>query len=267
MNVAALGSVPFFTPAGAHVAALLLMRLTGIIWLAPVFSGQSVPGKVKVAILGALMAALWPAASASVEAGVGFTLMAGVREILVGLTLGFGAAVFVAAAESAGDMLAVMMGLSGANVVDPMSRTQLPVLGQLLGLTVTALILSVGGHLVMIGAVHDSLSVAPLGAALHVREGALATVELGGTLLFLGLKFAAPVMGAMMMGQVALGIMARTVPQLNVLMVAFPVQIAIGLFVLAATLPLTAAFFADWPDIYRSLASDLVLRLAPGGGS
>ena len=264
--MAAFGAPEIFTAAGADGAALLLMRLTGLVWIAPVFSSKVVPAKAKAALLLLLMLIMWPAASVSIVPGAQFTLSAGLREALIGLTLGFGAAIFVAAAEAAGDMLAVLMALSGANVVDPMSKTQLPILGHLLGMTVLTMILATGGHLVILGALHDSLGVMPLGGEIRVQEGTLAVVELGGMLLLLGLKFAAPVMGAIMMGHTALGILARTVPQLNVLMVAFPVQIGLGLFMLAATIPFLASAFSDWPAEYSGIASDLLSRLAPAGG-
>ena len=91
-------------------------------------------------------------------------------------------------------------------------------------------------------------------------------VRLGGHLLWLGLQFAAPVVAAVMVGNVGLGIMARTVPQLNVLMVAFPLQIGIGLFVLAAALPMIATAFVGWGDQYSELTGDLLDGLANANG-
>ncbi len=245
IDVQTLGDWTVFGPHGAAIAALLLLRLTGLIWVAPLFSGQAIPNTIKAAVLVLLTALMWPAAAAA-SAAVAPRVDAAsvVTELCLGLTLGLGAAIFVAAAESAGDMLAVQMGLSGANVVDPMSRTQLPVLGHLMGLFATMLILATGGHLAILTALRGSLDVVPLGGAVDFRQGALAVVGLGTTLLSLGLQFAAPVVAAMMMSNAALGVLARTVPQLNVLMVAFPVQIGVGLFVLAATLPLIATAFS-----------------------
>lgn len=252
---------------GAAVAALLLLRFTGLAWIAPVLSARVIPGGVRTAVAVLFTAFLWPAASAAPgAAGVQVTAGAVLGELVLGLALGLGAAIFVAAAESAGDMLAVQMGLSGANVVDPMSQTQLPVLGQLLGLFVTALILSTGGHLAMLRVLHGSLELAPLGQPLDLERGALAVVALGARLLALGVQFAAPVVAAMMMANVALGILARTVPQLNVLMVAFPLQIGVGLFVLAISLPVIASAFASWPDTYGQVAGGLLRAFAGEGG-
>jgi flagellar biosynthetic protein FliR len=246
-----------FQPAGASVAALLLFRMAGLVWTAPVFSAQVLPASVKTAVSVLLTVLLWPIAmvnGASAEVGVGTVL----SEILIGMALGMGAAVFVSAAESAGDMVAVQMGLSGANVLDPMSRTQLPVIGQLLGLFVVSLILATGGHLMIVEALAVSLEVIPSGSSVAAAEGAMEVVSLGATLLWLGLRFAAPVVAAMMIGNVALGVVARTVPQLNVLVVAFPVQIGIGLFVLAATLPMMASGFQSWDVSYEEVAGRLL---------
>jgi flagellar biosynthetic protein FliR len=272
IDVSTLADWTIFGPHGAAVAALLLLRLTGLVWIAPLFSAHAIPNKVKVVVLVLLTGLLWPAASAA-AAAAGVTPQVGagsiVTELCLGLTLGLGAAIFVAAAESAGDMLAVQMGLSGANVVDPTSHTQLPVLGHFLGLVATMLLLSTGGHLAILQALRDSLDVIPLGGPVDGRQGALAVVGLGANMLSLGLRFAAPVVAAMMMSNAALGVLARTVPQLNVLMVAFPVQIGVGLFVLAATLPLMATAFGAWPDSYGSVVSRLLRAFVPvpvGGG-
>jgi flagellar biosynthetic protein FliR len=241
------------------------MRLTGLFWIAPLFSARAIPGSIRTGVIVVFAILLWPAAAGPAAASAEVNASTLLSEMGIGLVLGLGAAIFVGAAESAGDALAVQMGLSGANVVDPMSLTQLPVLGQLLGLFVTALILSCGGHLVMLGALYRSFELLPLGTPIALESGTLAAVALGGRLLGLGLCLAAPVVGAMMVGNVALGILARTVPQLNVLMVAFPLQIALGLVALAAALPAMAAGFSGWPGEYSDLAARLLRALTPAG--
>jgi flagellar biosynthetic protein FliR len=143
----------------------------------------------------------------------------------------------------------------------------MPVIGQLMGLLVLALILAVDGHLIILGALSRSLELMPLGGLLDFEGGFRAAAGLGGHLFVLGLRFAAPVVAAMMIANAALGVIAKTVPQLNVLMVAFPVFIAIGLFVLAATLSMVATFFTGWPDAYLDLVSGVLERLALAPGA
>ena len=125
-----------FTPGGATVAGLTAIRISGVMWTAPVLSARSLTPQLKSALLLLLVILMWPAAMAT-SGAVQFSASAVLAEALIGLTLGLGAAIFVGAAESAGDMLAVQMGLSGANVVNPMSQTMMPILGQFLGLFVS----------------------------------------------------------------------------------------------------------------------------------
>jgi len=252
----------------AQTLALLSTRLTGLFMVAPMFSSRAVPMRVRSGLLLLFSFLLLPGAATAGGNGMTVTPLSLTTEAILGLVLGIGAALFVAAAESAGDMLAVQMGLSGANVLDPSSGTQMPVLGQFLGLFVTAMILVTGGHMALLQTLHLSLQAFPPGAPLDLQAGIPATVEMLGTQLLLGLRFAAPVVAAMMIGNATLGVMAKTVPQLNVLMMAFPLQIAIGLFTLGLSLPLIAGFFGEWPEHYTGLASGVLEHfLLPGGGS
>jgi flagellar biosynthesis protein FliR len=257
----ALSALDLFTPHGASVTALVTLRVTGVVWIAPVFSARTLPQTYKAAITVLLVAAVWPIAMGA-DAPVSITVSGVFSEMVVGLTVGIGAAIFIAAAGAAGDMLAVQMGLSGANVLDPMSQTQMPVLGHFMSLFVTSLILATGGHLVIIEALAASHAVIPTGEVINLN-GILGVVGLGSTLLWMGLRMAAPIIAAMLLATVALGVLARTVPQLNVLMVAFPVQIGVGLFVLAATLPLIASAFTDWGNDYGVGVSGLLDGLTP----
>lgn len=255
-----------FSPDQTAVAALLAFRLTGLLWTAPLFSAAMIPQQVKVVLLALLTILLFPVAGTFATPGLEVTALTLIGELTVGIMLGLGAAIFTAAAEAAGDLVAIQMGLSGASVMNPTSRQQLPVLGQFMGLFVLTLILSVGGHLVVLGALTRSLEIAPLGSPLEMAAGADAIVMLGGMLFTLGVQFAAPMIGANLIANAALGITARTVPQLNVLMVAFPVQIAVGLFTLAATLPMIAQFFTGFNGMYESVAADLLQSLVPAEG-
>ncbi|MGI9625692.1 MAG: flagellar biosynthetic protein FliR [Longimicrobiales bacterium] len=246
---------------GALVWSLLLFRCGGLLLIAPAFSAAVVPVRIKTALALLLTLLMYPSAMAARVPGLAFTPGTMVSELLVGFTIGLGAAVFVGAAEAAGDMMAVQMGLSGASIVDPLSRNQVPVLGQLLGLTVLMLILAADGHVYMLEAVHRSFELIPIGGIANVEGTAANAAHIGSSLFRLGLRFAGPVIGALMVGHVALGVLARTVPQMNVLMMAFPLQIAVGLFVLATTLPAVAAVYTTWPDSYGDLLDQLLGRL------
>jgi flagellar biosynthetic protein FliR len=138
------------------------------------------------------------------------------------------------------------------------------VLGTFVQLLTLTLMLAVNAHLVMLDAVAASLQRFPVGGAIMTRDGIATLLSLGGTLFTLGIRFAAPVFAAMLVANVVLAILGRTAPQLNVLSVAFPVQIGIGLFMLAAALPFLAARLAAWPGEYDALLTRLLIPFATG---
>jgi len=245
---------------------LLLFRLTGMVFIAPLFSAVVIPGRIKAAIIVVLSFMLLPGATAELIGPVVVSPATLMTEVLTGLVVGLGAAVFVGAAEVAGDILAIQMGLSGASIVDPMSRNQVPVVGQLLSLMTLMMILSSGGHIYMISALDGSLGWVPPGTTIDMGAGVGIATQIGAALFTMGLKFAAPVIGALMIGHVALGVLARTAPQMNVLMMAFPLQIALGLFVMGVTLPAVAMSFIGWPMSYGEFVAELLERLAPVEG-
>jgi len=104
----------------------------------------------------------------------------------------------------------------------------------------------VNGHLVMLDAVGESARALPVGSSVNVAEGLRAMTGQAVTLFLLGLRFAAPVIAAAMIGNVALAVLSRVAPQINVLSVAFPIQIALGLMALLASLAFVASWMTGW---------------------
>ncbi|TVP45384.1 MAG: flagellar biosynthetic protein FliR [Gemmatimonadales bacterium] len=255
----------FLSPGGTSAAALLLFRITGLLAVAPMFSARFLPLQLKAAFTVLLVMLLLPAGLAAGGADVAVTPEAMMGELVVGFTLGFAAGILVHAAEVAGDFIAVQTGLSGANLLDPLSQTQMPVLGQFMGLAALTTFLAVGGHRVVLESAALSMQVIPPGAGIH-PDGILPLVETGSMLFSLGLRMAAPVIAAVTIGNVALGVLARTVPQMNVLMTAFPLQIGIGLLVLSVSIPLMGGLFTAWPTQLRELGDGLLIQMAPDPG-
>lgn len=252
----------FLAPGGTEAAALLLFRISGVMLVAPMLSARFLPLQLKAAVTALLVLLLLPAAlgAGGVDAQVNPATILG--ELLVGFTLGFAAGLLIYAAETAGDFIAVQTGLSGANLLDPLSETQLPVLGQLLSLMALTAFLAVGGHRVVLDSAAFSLQVVRPGSGIH-PDGAMALVETGSRLFALGLQIAAPVIAAVTIGNVALGVLARTVPQMNVLMTAFPLQIGMGLLVLGITVPMLSYLVAGWPAQFQAIGDEILLRMTP----
>lgn len=246
MNAFAAAVPDLLTSGGAATAVLLFARLGGMVLIAPLFSSRAVPMKLRTATIVLFTVVLLPVARANAQATPAITPLAMLSETLIGFGLGLGTALVIGAASAAGDMMSVQMGLAGASVFDPMTNIQVPVLGQFMTAFTTLLLFSSGGHLVMLHGLGTSLDIMPVGTIPDLSAGLLAMARLGGQLLSLGVMFAAPVTAATMLTNVALAILTRAAPQLQIITVAFPLQIIAGLFTLAAALGLTAVWFTGW---------------------
>lgn len=251
--------VDLFAPGVPQALVLLALRVGGMLLVAPAFSARSVPVKVRTGLLllfTLLLAAPAVAAARGALPGLQVTPAAFLAESLVGFAVGFGAAVLVGAVETAGDLMSTTIGLSGASLLDPLSGTSSTALAQFAQLFAVTVLLSVGGHLVMLDALAESVRAVPLGAPLaeagvaggvDVRAGLAALVAGGAVLFTLGVKFAAPVVAASMIGNVALAVLTRVAPALNVFTVAFPLQIGLGLLAAVAALAYLATWLVGWP--------------------
>lgn len=244
-----------FAPGAASVAILLALRVGGLLLVAPFFSGKTIPVAIRTGLLLVLAALLAPAAYAAVQgtgdpARVAITPATFLGETLIGFSLGLGAALLVGAVETAGDLMTTTIGLSGASLFDPLNGAQSTVIAQLCQMFAVTVLLALDGHLVMLDALAESLRAIPVGTAVSVREGLAALVSNGAHLFVLGLRFAAPVIAASMIGNVALGLLTRAAPSLNVLTIAFPLQIAVGLAATVATLAFIATWMTGWTGHY-----------------
>lgn len=238
-----------FAPGFAATLVLLALRVGGLVLVAPVFSAKTIPMRFRTGLLLLLTIVMAPAAYGAATRGgalPAITPATFVTETVVGFAIGFGAAVLVGAMETAGDLMSTSIGLSGASLLDPLNGTSSNVLAQFGQMFAVTVLLAVNGHLVMLDALAESARALPVGSALQLREGLQALAAQGATLFVLGLRFAAPVIAAGMIGNVALAVLARVAPQINALTVAFPLQIALGLVALVASLAFVATWMTGW---------------------
>lgn len=260
-----MSTLDLLTTGSMSTLVLLAARMGGLMLVAPVFASRTVPVMVRTSMLVVLSWLLFPVA-VSVGGAPVISPATALAETLIGFAIGLGAAVAVGAAEAMGDLLAVHIGLSGAAALDPLTNQSVPVLGQFANLFAIAVLLSVDAHVLMLDAMAASLRYIPIGSPIDAPRGMAAMVSLGSVLFLLGLRFAAPVLAAVLLANVALAVLSRIAPQLNVLSVAFPIQIGLGLFAFAASIPLIAVFFSNWTSFYDGTLTHLLGAFATGGG-
>ena len=252
MSAAVLAFDPF-ARGSVETLALFGARMSGMVLVTPTLSSTIVPRSIRVAVAIVLTVLLQPVALASAGGVPHVTPAALLGETLVGFGIGLGAAILIGAAEAAGDVMAVQIGLSGAAIIDPLNVSQTEVLGVFARLFAITLLLSLDLHVVMLNALADSTRSFPVGGPLSLVQGAGAAIQLAGTVFVLGARFAAPVIAAVLLTNVALAVLGRAAPQLNVLWVSFPVQIAVGLLALIAALPGIGRFFGGWTGAYEGM--------------
>ena len=215
------------------------LRLSAMMAVAPVFSaaGFNVRTRALFALLIAALAApmLPPPPVDSLFSGAG-VLMA-IREIGVGIILGFVMQLAFGAAVFAGQAMSMTMGLGFAMAVDPQNGVQAPVLSQLYVILATLLFLALDGHLLLISAVIQSYQLIPVGAEGLPVTSLSAVVALGTIVFAGGILLALPAITALLMINIAFGIVTRTAPQLNIFAVGFPVTILSGLLIMFIVLP------------------------------
>lgn len=258
-----LGLFPMGSP---DVQALLLTgaRVGGVVLIAPMYSSQKIPMMVRALLVFVFALALFPMVRAA--PGAEITVGTLLSESLIGFAIGFAAAVFIGAAQLTGELLSVQMGLAGARTVNPVSGGQTAVLAQFVQLFALTMFLVVDGHVLMLQALAASTEALPVGGSIAAADGFRAMAALGTQLFSVALKFAAPVVAVLLVTNVALGILARTVPQLNVLLVAFPVQIGAGLTAMGLAIPLIATSFSSWSGHYEGVLDGILSALIVAGG-
>lgn len=252
-------------PGGGESLALVLFRLTGLFLLAPTFTSKQVPATFTVCLLVLFTALTWPIARAAAPGVVTLAPAHVLGEVLVGMALGLPVALLLGAAEMGGEMIGTSSGLAGAASIDPITFTQTPTMGTFVRLVVLTLLLTLDLHLVLLDGVAASFRAVPLGSPLDLTAGAGAMAQLGSTVFVTGMRVAAPVLVAILVLNVALGLVSRAAPQLQVMSVAFPLQAGLGLVVLGTSLPFLASSLTGWAGQHDGTVDRILSALLEGG--
>jgi flagellar biosynthetic protein FliR len=225
----------------------ILIRVSVLVFLLPLFGARNVPALWKAGLsftLALVLAPVVPPPEAPPRSLPGVAL--GVAaEILMGIVVVFGVRILFAAVQLAGQIMSFQMGFSMVQAIDPNTGAQSTALSQFLYLFTVLLFFAMDGHHLMVRAIAASFRLAPPNALSFDPAIAEAVVRLSAHMFVLGLKVAAPIMIALFLSNLCLGIVARTVPQVNILMIGFPVNIGIGLILFGLLLRNLAPFLTD----------------------
>ncbi len=243
-----------FSLAKFEVFLLIFMRVGALLFVAPVFGGSVVPTQTKLLFSLVLSLVLLPLVSLPSEMlplDLAPLSWLAVNELLVGIVMGASLAFIFAAVQYAGQVIDFQMGFSIVNVIDPTQDVQIPVMGFFHFLVATLIFLAMDAHHWVIRALFDSFEIVPLLTAGFSGLVVGNIARAFGDLFVVAMRIAAPAVAVLMLYNVSLGIIAKTVPQINLLIVGFPVRIAVGMIVVG----LSMTFFHP----YLSRAFDLMV--------
>ena len=216
-----------------------LTRITAFILAAPIFGTRVVSAKIRLVLgvmLTLLIAPLLPRLPAFDGLSV-FTFMTTLQQVLIGLSLGFIFQVVFQVFVMAGQYLAMKMGLGFASMNDPANGVTVTIISQFYLLTTTLLFLSINGHIVLLQVLIDSFSILPVNMQGLTSVDFYKIAMLGAWMFSSGLTIALPVLTALLMVNIAFGVMSRSAPQINIFVVGFPINLIFGLLVMWLIFP------------------------------
>ncbi|MEX2462219.1 MAG: flagellar biosynthetic protein FliR [Paenibacillaceae bacterium] len=231
---------------------LIFCRITAFFIVAPVFSAKNVPNHFKIGLSFFVTLIAFSTIEQSSMIFDGVYVVALMKEIVIGLLLGFVGYLFFTVVQISGSFIDMQMGFSMANIIDPMTGTQSPILGNLKFMLAVLLFITFNGDHYFIHAIVDSYTWVPLSndAFAHIYNGQVSEFLLQSfvTVFRLAFQMAAPMIAALFLVDVGLGILARTAPQFNIFVIGMPLKVLVGFILLTL-------IFSSFLNLYSELFS------------
>jgi flagellar biosynthesis protein FliR len=246
-------------PGQFETILLILVRVTAMLALVPIFSQTQIPQLARVGIGLLISFVLIKTVPVVAPLALGDFVLAMLSQVFVGLVFGFVSFLLFTGIQFAGEIIDIQIGFAVVNIVNPLTSQSVTVIGEFQLALATLLYLAADAHHALLAGVAGSFSLVPLPFA--AAPGILAgdVIRFFSQALFIVFEIAAPVAISLFLVNVMLGLMARVAPQMNVFIVGFPIQITVGLLMLIVTIPLVGAVFPSLLD-QSAHQMDTVLR-------
>jgi flagellar biosynthetic protein FliR len=240
-----------------------LFRVGAMVGAAPILGARVVPMRMRLGlalVITLVIVPLLPAAPA-VEPLSGAGLVITFNQLVIGLALGFSLRLVFSAIEIAGQIIGQLMGLGFASMIDPENGVQVPVVSQFYSICAMLMFLALNGHLLLIQMVADSFRTLPVSTSGIPLVGLRAVADWGGQMFAGAVLVALPAICALLLVNLAFGVMMRSAPQLNIFAVGFPITLLIGMLIMLVTLP-------SLPDQLGTMFDQVfgLMRYLIGGG-
>lgn len=207
-----------------------LARILALLVAAPPFNNPALPVRVKLLLGLAIAVAITPALPkiSAIEPASGLGLLILAQQMIIGFAMGFSLRLVFTAIDMAGNMISNQMGLGFATAYDPQSASQTVVISEFLGMIALLVFMAINGHLMVIATLAQSFTALPIGAESIASGSWLNMANAGGVIFSSGVLLALPIVVALLITYIALGVLGRVAPQLNLLAIGFPITIVLG---------------------------------------
>lgn len=255
-----------FNPGEVLSFYLTLFRISIVLFLLPFFGGHSIPKTVKATLVLVLALALWPQLSFPAELFPSHVIDIAIMligEVILGLTLGLLVQFLFGAIQFGGQIIGFQMGFAMVNVVDPITGVSNAVTAHFLYMCTMLTFLVLNGHLQLLNAVGMSFEYIPPGGLLLTPGLANHMFEFSSIMFVLAIKIAAPVMAALFLVDLALALISRAAPQMHVLVLGFPIKIAVGFFFLGFLFTIMSIYVGEFLEQLSLMYNTLLKATSP----
>ncbi len=239
-------------------------RVTGFIIVLPIFSARYVSPVIKIALIVMLSIGIFPAISTpvSMDALSLLNFMVIAEQFILGMAMGFIILIVFQAFIIGGQVIAMQSGLGFASLVDPSSGVSVPIISQFYMMLISALFLALDGHLKVFSLLFDSFQYLPLFDS-HISSSKLYNIIEWSKWMFIGaLLVALPAITALLIINIAFGVMAKSAPQLNIFAVGFPLTMSIGLLIILLTLNSVASQFQEFIGVGQEVIRSVIFEVS-----
>lgn len=235
---------------------MILTRISAFFIVLPVFGWKSIPVRIKISLI-VLMAIFFsmilPSPFGTKQISVIEAILLITNEATYGLALGLVAALLFTAVRFSGHIVEREMGLAMAHILDPLTGEETQLLGSLLEMMFVILFLSANGHHLFLLILSKSYETFPAGCMPTIPVLTSGIISAGSAMLMIGLKLAAPILAAFLLLLVVLAILARMIPEMNILFISLPLRVGLGLLMLVAFFPFVNTFVAEFASLMGKL--------------
>ncbi len=245
---------------------MVLVRVVAIFAAMPVFSSRNLPNMIKAGLAMAIALAVFPALDLGRTGGLpnwGFLAVGVMGEVLLGACIGLLVRILFAGVQLAGQIAGYQMGLAIANIMDPATSLQIPILAQAYNLLAMLIFLTIDAHHWFFRSLVESFSLLPLFEFRLSASIISHLVDTAGAMFVIAVKIGAPVIVVLLLTSVAFGLLARTVPQMNIFIVAMPLKIVVGLVFVVLSLPYLRLFLIELFQDFGASLNNVIRMMGP----